>query len=150
VDLRKRTIIEDIVVQKIAGIAAQEVEGIQMGGGTAASIGGFLDGVTGGGGTTRGVSVQVGEEEAVIDLSMAVEYGTSIPQITEAVSRNVVQRVENQTGLRVVEVNITVNDVLLPEERPQLDRQREVQREAQRQNIGGATPPAPPSADPPA
>ena len=134
-DIRKRIIIEDIVVQKIAGIAAQEVEGIQMGGGTAAAIGGFLDSVTGGGGTTRGVSVQVGEEEAAVDLTLAVEYGRQVPQVSEAVRHNVVQRVENQTGLRVVEVNIMVNDVLLPEERPQLDRQREVEREAREQEM---------------
>jgi uncharacterized alkaline shock family protein YloU len=135
VDIRKRIIIEDIVVQKIAGIAAQEVEGIQMGGGTAAAIGGFLDSVTGGGGTTRGVSVQVGEEEAAVDLTLAVEYGRQVPQVSEAVRHNVINRVENMTGLRVVEVNITVNDVLLPEERPQLDRQREVEREAREQEM---------------
>ena len=134
-DIRKRIIIEDIVVQKIAGIAAQEVEGIQMGGGTAAAIGGFLDSVTGGGGTTRGVSVQVGEEEAAIDLTLAVEYGRQVPQVSEAVRHNVIDRVENMTGLSVVEVNITVNDVLLPEERPQLDRQREVEREAREQEM---------------
>jgi uncharacterized alkaline shock family protein YloU len=135
VDIRKRIIIGEIVVQKIAGIAAQEVEGIQMGGGTAAAIGGFLDSVTGGGGTTRGVSVQVGEEEAAVDLTLAVEYGRPVPQVSEAVRHNVINRVENMTGLRVVEVNITVNDVLLPEERPQLDRQREVEREAREQEM---------------
>jgi uncharacterized alkaline shock family protein YloU len=135
VDLRKHTIIEDIVVQKIAGIAAQEVEGIQMGGGTAAAIGGFLDSVTGGGGTTRGVSVQVGEEEAAVDLTLAVEYGRQVPQVSEAVRHNVINRVENLTGFRVVEVNITVNDVLLPEERPQLDRQRGVEQEAREQEM---------------
>jgi uncharacterized alkaline shock family protein YloU len=135
VDIRKRIIIEDIVVQKIAGIAAQEVEEIQMGGGTAAAIGGFLDSVTGGGGTTRGVSVQVGEEEAAVDLTLAVEYGRQVPQVSEAVRHNVINRVENMTGLRVVEVNITVNEVLLPEERPQLDRQREVEREAREQEM---------------
>jgi uncharacterized alkaline shock family protein YloU len=77
----------------------------------------------------------VGEEEAAVELSMAVEYGKSIPQISEAVRQNVMNRVENLTGLRVVEVNITVNDVLLPEERPQLDRQREVEREAREQEM---------------
>jgi uncharacterized alkaline shock family protein YloU len=132
---RRGTIIEDIVVSKIAGIAAQEIEGIQMGGGTALAVGGFLNSVTGGGGPTRGVSEQVGEEEAAVDLSMAVEYGKSIPQISEAVRRNVTNRVESLTGLRVVEVNITINDVLLPEERPQLERQREVEREAREQEM---------------
>ena len=132
---RGGTIISDNVVSKIAGIAAQEVEGIQMGGGTARAVGAFLDSVVTSGGQTRGVSVEVGEEEAAVELSMAVEYGKSIPQISEAVRQNVMNRVENLTGLRVVEVNIAVNDVLLPEERAQLDRQREVEREAREQEM---------------
>jgi uncharacterized alkaline shock family protein YloU len=130
---RGGTRIEDAVVTKIAGIAGQEVEGVQMGGGTARAIGGFLDSVTGGGGQARGVVAEVGEEEVAIDLSMAVEYGKPIPQITEAVRRSIIDRVENLIGLRVIEVNITVNDVLLPEERPLLDQQREVQRQAREQ-----------------
>ncbi len=128
---RGSTRIEDTVVAKVAGIAAQEVEGVQMGGGTARAVGGFLDSVGGGGGPTRGVSVEVGEEEAAADLSMAVEYGKAIPQISEAVRSNVINRVENLVGLRVTEVNITVNDVLLPEERSQLQRQREVEQQAE-------------------
>jgi uncharacterized alkaline shock family protein YloU len=70
--------------------------------------------VRGGSGTTRGVTVEVGEEETAIDLSMAVEYGRYIPQVSEAVRSNVIRRVENLVGLRVTEVNITVNDVLFP------------------------------------
>ena len=128
------TIIEETVVAKVAGIAAQEVEGIQMGGGTARAVGGFLDSVTGGG-PTRGVRVEVGEEETTIDLTMAVEYGKPIPQISEAVRRNVINRVENLVGLRVVEVSIRVSDVLLAEERPELAQQREVEREAQEQQM---------------
>ncbi len=130
---RGRTIISDAVVAKVAGIAAQEVEGIQMGGSTAAAIGGFLDSVTGGGGQARGVSVEVGEAEAAVALTMAVEYGKAIPQISEAVRRNVINRIENLTGLRVTEINITVVDALLPDERRQLERQREVERQAQEQ-----------------
>jgi len=43
------------------------------------------------------------------------------------VRNNVINRVENLTGLRVTEVNITVNDVLFPEEeRPQQEQQRQV------------------------
>jgi uncharacterized alkaline shock family protein YloU len=129
------------VVQKIAGIAAQEVEKIQMGGGTGAAVSGFLGSMTsavtgnsgGGPAPTTGVSVEVGQEEAAVDLTVAVEYGTPIPQTTEAVRRNVINRVENLTGLRVTEVNITVNDVQFPEERPQLEQQQKVERQAQQQ-----------------
>jgi uncharacterized alkaline shock family protein YloU len=125
---RGRTTMSDAVVAKIAGIAALEVEGIEMGGGTARAVGGFLDSFTGGGGghQARGVSVEVGEEEAAVELSMSVEYGKTIPQLSEAVRGNVISRVESLTGLRVVEVNITVNDVLLPEGLPEVERQRDL------------------------
>ena len=108
-----------------------------MGGGATAAVGGFLQSVTGGGSGggnyARGVSVAVGEEEAAIDLTMAVEYGASIPRLTETVRRNVINRVENLVGLRVTEVNITVNDVQFPEERPMLGQQQEVEQQAQQQ-----------------
>ena len=138
---RGRTTIADTVVQQVAGIAAQEVEKVQMGGGSSAAVGGFLQSVTssvtgsssGGGNYTRGVNVEVGEEETAIDLTMAVEYGQSIPQLTEAARRNVINRVESLLGLRVTEVNITVNDVQVPEERPMLQEQERVEEQARRQ-----------------
>ena len=139
---RGNTTISNSVVSQIAGIAAQEVEKVQMGGGTTAAVGGFLQSVTGGvtGGSTsgggnysRGVSVEVGEEEAAVDLTMTIEYGQSIPQITEAARRNVINRVESLTGLRVTEVNITVNDVQVPEERPMLQEQEQTEEMARRQ-----------------
>ena len=138
---RGNTNISDTVVQKIAGIAAQEIEKVQMGGGAAAAVTGFLGSVSGavtgssssGGSPTSGVSVEVGEREAAVDLTVAIEYGVSIPQVTETVRRNVINRIENLTGLGVTEVNITVNDVQFPEERPQLEQQQEVEQQAHRQ-----------------
>jgi uncharacterized alkaline shock family protein YloU len=132
------TAISSSVVSQIAGIAAQEVEKVQMGGGATAAVGGFLQSVTssvtsGGGNFSRGVSVEVGEEETAVDLTMAVEYGQSIPRITDAVRRNVINRVENLTGLRVNEVNITVTDVQVPEERPMLGEQEQTEEMARRQ-----------------
>src|SRR5918998_4727746 len=96
---RGNTTISDAVVSQVAGIAAQEVEKVQMGGGAAAAVGGFLQSVTGGSSSSpnygRGVTVEVGEEEAAIDLTMAVEYGVSFPPVTEAARRHVINRVEN-------------------------------------------------------
>ena len=137
---RGSTNISDTVVQKIAGIAAQEVEKVQVGGGTAAVVTGFLGSVSsavrgssGSGSPTSGVSVEVGQEEAAVALTMAIEYGVSIPQVTEAVRRNVINRIENLTGLRCTEVNIVVTDVQFPEERPQLGQQQELEQQAQEQ-----------------
>jgi uncharacterized alkaline shock family protein YloU len=118
------TTVSNTVVSQIAGIAAQEVEEAQMGGG--GSVGGLLQSVTGSSGSnfSRGVTVEVGEEETAIDLAMAVAYGQSIPRVSDAVRRNVINRVESLTGLRVNEVNIQVNDVQIPEERPMLQEQQ--------------------------
>ncbi len=116
---RGNTSIQDSVVAKIAGIAAQEVDGIRMGGGASQAASGIMSSITGGSGTggqTRGVSVEVGEEEAAVDLTMTTEYGKSIPQLSEAVRRNVVNRIENLVGLRVTEVNITVSNIFFPQE----------------------------------
>ena len=131
------TVIDDAVVKKIAGIAAQEIEKVQVGGGTSAAVGGFLGSVTGavtgsssGPAPTTGVSVEVGNEEAAVDLTVALEYGVAIPRTTDAVRRNVINRVESLTGLRVTEVNITVNDVQFPEERPMLGQQEQVKQQA--------------------
>jgi uncharacterized alkaline shock family protein YloU len=124
---RGSTRIEDNVVAKIAGIASNEVEGVRMGGGTTQAIGGILSSVTGGsvgGSETRGVSVEVGEVECAIDVTLTVEYGKAIPQIAETVRRNVINRVENLVGLRVTEVNISVNDVFFPEEERQAEQER--------------------------
>ena len=118
---RGNTSIQDGVVAKISGIAAQEVDGIRMGGGASQAAGGILGSITGGGGggQTRGVAVEVGEEEAAVDLSMTTEYGKSIPQLSEAVRRNVVNRIENLVGLKVTEVNITVSNIFFPQEEQQ-------------------------------
>jgi uncharacterized alkaline shock family protein YloU len=128
------TRIEDSVVAKIAGIAAQEVEGVRMGGGATQAIGGILSSVPGigGGGEARGVAVEVGQVEAAVDLTMTVLYGRSIPQIAEAVRRNVINRVENLVGLNVTEVNITVNDVFFPEQEQQ---QGQLEQTGQEQRV---------------
>jgi uncharacterized alkaline shock family protein YloU len=134
---RGGTRIEDSVVSKISGIAAQEVDGVRMGGGTSQAIGGLLSSVTGSsggsGGQSRGVSVEVGEVEAAVDVTLTVAYGISIPQVAEAVRRNIINRVENLVGLRVTEVNITVNDVFFPEQEQQQQQQEQQQRQLEQQ-----------------
>ena len=116
------TTIQKPVVTAIIGMAAQEVEGVTMShGGTrlpgdsSPTVGEFVDSVTGGGNRTRGLSVEVGERQAAVDMTVNVAYGRSIPQLTEAVRRRVIERVESLTGLEVSEVNIQVNDVNMPE-----------------------------------
>ncbi len=118
-----RTSIADSVVQKIAGIATREVAGVyNLGTGSARAFGSLRERIPGSGGPaiTQGVSVEVGEKQAAIDLDIVVEYGVAIAQLAHGVRRNVITSVERMTGLDVIEVNISVDDIHLPgEEEPE-------------------------------
>jgi len=112
---RGNTKISDGVVSTIAGIAADEVPGVHMGGGASRNAGGIMESVTGSQPNSRGISVEVGQTETALDLSMAVEYGRDILQAVDAVRSSVKERIEYMTGLKVTELNITINDILSPE-----------------------------------
>nr|WP_026117130.1 Asp23/Gls24 family envelope stress response protein [Nocardiopsis valliformis] len=114
------TQIADGVVAKIAGMAAREIGGVHaMGGGTARMVGAVRDAVSGGSSSSsvaQGVSVEVGERQAAVDIDVVVEYGAAIQDLAAAVRRNVTNAVERMTGLEVTEINIKVDDIHLPED----------------------------------
>lgn len=107
------TTIAEGVVSKIAGLAAREIPGVHsMGTSMSRRIGQLKSMVPGSSGTpSQGVAVEVGERETAVDLDVVTWYGQSIVDVTEAVRDNVLQRVQDMTGLTVVEVNINVDDV---------------------------------------
>ena len=113
-----KTTIASGVVQKIAGMAAREVSGVHaLGGGVSRAFGAIRERIPGAGTvSTSGVAVEVGEKQAAIDLDVVVEYGAGIVDLARAVRRNVITAVERMTGLEVIEVNIAVNDIHLPDE----------------------------------
>jgi uncharacterized alkaline shock family protein YloU len=114
-DLGKTTV-ADRVVQKIVGLAAREVPGIyDLGGGAARTLAGIRERIPGSSQTSgQGVSVEVGETQAAVDLEVVTEYGMSIADVAKSVRRNVISAVEGMTGLQVTEVNLAVNDIHLP------------------------------------
>jgi uncharacterized alkaline shock family protein YloU len=117
-------VIQNGVVSSIAAAAVGEVDGLdpshggtRLPGDASPTVGEFVGRFSGGGGSrTRGVTAEVGEEQAALDLTVNVLYGRPIHQVTEALRQNVINRVEGLTGLQVTEVNITVNDVTFPEQ----------------------------------
>lgn len=112
---RGTTSLGDAVVTKVASIAAREVPGVyELGGGAARAIGSVGQRVGLSTQRTQGVAVEVGEREAAIDLTLVIDYGESIPQVSQAVRDNVIKRVEGITGLSVKEVNIAVDDLYFP------------------------------------
>ncbi|OMF37542.1 hypothetical protein BK133_05685 [Paenibacillus sp. FSL H8-0548] len=116
--------ISDDVVATIAGLAALETPGI------AAMSGGISEGLAkrlSGKNVQKGVSVEVGQTEAAIDLRIIVHYGIPIQEVCRQLQLNVRESVENMTGLHVVEVNVKVEGVAFKEEEldePQQQQQR--------------------------
>ncbi|MBF5081257.1 Asp23/Gls24 family envelope stress response protein [Quadrisphaera sp. INWT6] len=124
------TTIADTVVSKIAGIATREVRGVHnLGGGASRAVGALRERIPGASTNhSQGVSVEVGEKQAAIDIDLIAEYGVAIADLAAGVRRNVIAAVERMTGLEVTEVNIDVNDVYIPSEDDGADQPAEKPR----------------------
>lgn len=110
-----RTTIADTVVAKIAGIAANEVAGVHaLGGGAARAVGAIRERIPGSSTNhSQGVSVEVGERQAAVDIQLVAEYGVSLTDLASGIRRNVISSLERMTGLEVTEVNVEIQDVHL-------------------------------------
>ena len=98
------------VIAIIASLAAGEVKGI------AGMSGSTFDGLTeklGRKSYTKGVKVEVGTEEAAVDLFVTVKYGFKIQDVCAEIQTAVKNAIETMTGLRVVEVNVNVTGIQL-------------------------------------
>lgn len=105
--------ISNDVVATIAGLAALETPGITaMSGGISEGLAKRLSGKN----AQKGVSVEVGQLEAAIDLRVIVQYGMPIHEVCKQLQDNVREAVENMTGLNVVEVNVKVEGVAFRED----------------------------------
>ncbi|WP_026918075.1 Asp23/Gls24 family envelope stress response protein [Gordonia shandongensis] len=107
------TSIADVVVAKIAGIATREIDGVYDLGGTTERAVGKVRGVIPGTGSsvTQGIDVEVGERQAAVDVAIVAEFGVAIHQLAGAIRRNIINAIEQMTGLEVTEVNVMVHDV---------------------------------------
>ena len=109
-----KTAISEQAVAKVAAIAARTVEGVYaLGTGSGRALGAVRDAV-GGSSATQGVHVEVGETEVAVDVTLVAIYGIPLTRIADAVRAAVYSAVESLVGLRVVEVNVDVNDVQIP------------------------------------
>ena len=103
------TTIDENVIAKIAGMATREVPGVySMGTAMTERIPTAQTNVTG------GINVQKGETQTSIEVTVVVDYGAPIIEVTDAIRNNIIEQIETSTGLEVVEVNIHVTDVHLP------------------------------------
>ena len=105
------------VIAIIAGVAANEVEGVAG----MCSGGGITDVFGRNKNITKGVKVDLGTEEAAVDIYLVVEYGTPIQTCAAAVQENVRKSIESMTGLHVVRVDVHVQGVSFEKEQKALE-----------------------------
>ena len=118
------TTIDDVVVSKIAGIAAREVSGVDaLGGGGARMIGNIRESFGASEDVRQGVDVEVADGSARIEVAITAEYGVAIHELAEAIRRNIMNAVERMTGLSVERVNVVVHDVKLPKDESETEDQ---------------------------
>lgn len=104
--------IADDVVKVISGKAAVDIDGVyKLAGGVADEVTKILGKKR----PTHGVKVEVGEKECSVEIYLIVEYGYSIPEVAAEVQEAVIKNITDLTGLKVVEVNIYVQDVKIKE-----------------------------------
>ena len=101
------------VIATIAGVAANEIDGIA---GMCVS-GGFGEILGRNRNMTKGVKVEVGSQEAAVDLYIIVEYGKPIQKVAGEVQENVRKSLESLTGLHVVRVDVHVQGVSFEKEK---------------------------------
>ena len=100
--------IENEVVAIIAGLAATEVKGVAgMSGGIA---GGFAE-MLGRKNLTKGVEIETENNKVNLDIFIIVDYGVSIPKVTDNIRNNVKDAIKQMTGLETEELVIHVQGV---------------------------------------
>lgn len=104
--------ISDEVVRVIAGIAAEEIEGVvEFQHGVSNNLTQILKGKKTSG---KAVRVSLNEDKAIIELDVSVEYGVKIPEVIAQAQENIKNTVEALTGLSVESVDVYVQNIYLP------------------------------------
>jgi len=109
-----RTTVSDEAVASIVGAATQEVEGVYSLGGrsvrrtVAERVGGAQP-------RARGVEVEVGEKEAVVNVSFRIIYGYRILEVAVKIRENVAKKLRDLCNLTTKKINVRVVSVHFPE-----------------------------------
>ncbi|HZM39211.1 MAG TPA: Asp23/Gls24 family envelope stress response protein [Acidimicrobiales bacterium] len=115
-ELKGRIHIADEVVEKVAGLAAMEVEGVvDLGGDFARALESVRERI--GIGNKRGdqgIKADVQGHQVAISVTIMVEFGHVVLEVARQVQANVALQTQRMLGLTVVEVNVTVDDVRTP------------------------------------
>lgn len=100
--------ISEDVIATIASVAAENVEGIvKVGSNFKSQVSDILNTKN----FNRGVKVNIGEKETIIDVYLTIEYGIKIVDVCEKVQEKVKEAIENMTDFEVVEVNVHLSGI---------------------------------------
>ncbi len=105
--------IADEVVAIIAALAATEVDGVEK------MSGNITNGIIsklGMKSLSKGVKVQVIEGKVLVDLTLELKYGVSLPKVCRNVQERVKSAIETMTGLTVEEVNVKISGIAMQKE----------------------------------
>lgn len=100
--------VSEEVVAIIAGLAATEVEGVSS---MAGNITNEIVSKLGMKNLSKGIFIEVLDEEIKVDVALNIAYGYAIPEICAKVQEKVKSAIENMTGLTVAIVNVRVASV---------------------------------------
>ncbi|AMB99364.1 alkaline-shock protein [Aerococcus urinaehominis] len=128
---------EQAVLEKIANYAVSNVEGIlELKGNFSSSIKDFFSSHED---ETKGVTAEVGQKEVALDLEVIGEYGKDLQKAFTDAIEAIKKNVEHMTGLKVVEVNMNVNDLLTRREyeAAQNEKSRQAAEERRQANQDG-------------
>ena len=103
--------ISEEVLAAISAAAALEVEGVSS---LAANLGSDIAELLGKKNLAKGVRVRMEDDKVVVELSVLMAYGHTIPEMCKAVQEGVKNAVESMTGLEVSAVNVNVGGVTFP------------------------------------
>ena len=117
IEVGGQTEINDEVIGAIAGVAALEIEGVSSLG-TSSIRRSIAERVGSRETRARGVGVEAGRREAILDIDLQVVYGFSIPETVVKVRQNVARRVLEMCGLVAKEININVVGIEFPDRMP--------------------------------
>ena len=112
---RGTTVISTNVIAKIAGLATRDVPGVHaLGGGTARALGALREAISSTD-FTQGVTLDVTDDQVVVDLTLVAEYPLPLQQVASDARSAVVDAIETLVGMQVSAVNVTINDVHVPD-----------------------------------
>ena len=100
--------VSEEVVAIIAGLAATEVEGVSS---MAGNITNEIVSKLGMKNLSKGIMVEVLDEDIKVDVAINIAYGYAIPDISTRVQEKVKSAIENMTGIDVAVVNVRVASV---------------------------------------